>query len=121
MESIKTIDEFHELVECKKYTILCFIGSNVASGSVVEATYTHITTAIPTEMLSIVTINLNENPAISLVADVKEEMMLVFMNGREIARHPGIAPDQLEYVVSKTLCGLGEAKEGFAQAICSKI
>jgi hypothetical protein len=24
-------------------------------------------------------------------------------------------------VVSKTLCGLGEAKEGFAQAICSKI
>lgn len=79
-----------------------------------EATYAHITTAIPTEMLSIVTINLNENPAIYLVTDVKEEMMLVFMNEKEIARYPSVAPDQLEYVVSKTLCGLGDAKEGFA-------
>jgi hypothetical protein len=71
-------------------------------------------------MLSVVNINMNESPAISLVADVQEEMLLVFMNGREIARHPGIAPDQLEYVVSKTLCGLGEAKEGFMQVTCSQ-
>lgn len=116
----RLIHEFHELVDRNKYTIVCFLSSIFTYGSVVEPTYTRITTAIPTEMLSIVIINLNESPAISSLADVKEEMLLVFMNGKEIARHPGIAPDQLEYVVSKTLCGLGETKQGFTQGICSR-
>lgn len=56
---------------------------------------------------------MNESSAIPLDANVKEEMLLVFMHGEEIARHHGISLDQLEYVVSKTLCGLEEANEGF--------
>jgi hypothetical protein len=63
---------------------------------------------------------MNKSPDISLTADVKEEMILVFMNRREIVRHPSIAPNQLEYVVSKILCGLVEANEGFTQVIRSK-
>ena len=61
---------------------------------------------------------MDKSPAIALEVDVKEEMLLVLLNGKEIARHPGIAPDQLENVASKNLCGLEEANEGFAQIVC---
>jgi hypothetical protein len=115
------IDEYHDLIVCKRYIILCFISSDFTSGSIGEETYARITTAIPPERLSIVNVNLDESPDISLFAEVKEEMMLVFEKGKEIARHLGIAPDELEYVVSRTLCGLGASEQGFTQAICSKI
>jgi hypothetical protein len=75
------------LVDRNKYTIVCSISSKMISGSVVEQTYTRTTTAILAEMLSIVIIDLNDSHAISLLADVEGEMLLVFMNGRKIARH----------------------------------
>lgn len=48
-------------------------------------------------------------------------MLLVFMNGREIARHPGIASDHLEYVFRNFVLTGREIKEGFTQVDCSRI
>lgn len=67
-----------------------------------------------TEVLSIIKANIKESSAFSLDVNVKETMLLVFMNGKEIARHPVIAPEKLDYVVSKILYELEEVNEGFS-------
>lgn len=117
-DDLRRVGEFQNLVEPKKYTILRFFNPDVGLQSAAKATYSHITTAVPADLLCVVGININRSPAICSNANVTEEMILVFKNGKEIERHLGTKPDQLEYIISKTLCGLGEAGEDFSEIAC---
>lgn len=110
-DDLRRVGDFQNLVERKRYTILRFFNPDVELRSAAKAIYSHITTAVPADLLCVVNININGCPAICLDANVTEEMMLVFKNGKEIGRHLGSKPDQLEYIISKTLCGLGEVGE----------
>lgn len=106
------------MVERKIYTILRFFNPDDGLQSAAKAAYSHITTAVLADLLCVVGININRCPAICLNASVTEEMIVVFKNGKEIERCIGTEPDQLEYIVSKSLCGLGEAGEDFSEIAC---
>ena len=56
--------------------------------------------------LDIFSVNLEECPEISRAASVYEPALVVFKDGREVTRYAGAHIDQIEYVVSRVLCGL---------------
>ena len=51
-------------------------------------------------------VDVEEYPEICQAANVNAPVLVVFKNGQEVIRYPGGNVEQIEYVVSRILCGL---------------
>lgn len=62
--------------------------------------------ASATGIFTVLSVDMRINPEISRVANIEAPMLVVFKDGQELTRYHGGTPDQMEYVVSRVLCGL---------------
>ncbi|KAJ5565515.1 hypothetical protein N7513_001757 [Penicillium frequentans] len=89
-----------------KHVFVCFIESNPPLEKDVQTAYKNIISTLSNECLQILIIEDKGHIDICDEMKVETPTTLIFEEGKEIARYTGASPDQLEYLVSKNLCGM---------------
>jgi hypothetical protein len=92
---------FHDCVTLNKHTFVCFTSSGKPS------LYSKVSTDIlRDEGIRIYIVNMSTCSEICEEVHTINETIIVFNYGKEVGRVFGASSDQLEYLVSKILCGL---------------
>lgn len=86
-------------------TIFRFFDGEIRKSQVISAAEV-VSTIDTSKSLDLFSVNLKRYPEISQTANVHAPMLVIFKDGQEVTRYPGGHIDQIEYVVSRVLCGL---------------
>lgn len=89
-----------------KHVFVYFIESNPPLEKDVQEAYKNIISTLPNECLHILIVETQGRMDICDEMNVETPTTLIFEEGNEIARCTGASSDQLEYLVSKSLCGM---------------
>lgn len=100
------LETYNNIIQRSEFSIFIFKILKSSSLSTVEQACNKFTSSITGDTVSFHIVDIGESERISLAARVEEPTVVLYSRGRELVRLYGGFPEQIEYLVSRALCGL---------------
>ena len=100
----KRIEDFREIIEWPKFTFFHFVQKRTPNN--ILETSDDITSTRYIKDLTPFLVDLESHPDISKEAEVETDSLVIFKNGKELARYLSVTSDQMDYLMSLALSGL---------------
>ncbi|KAE8151813.1 hypothetical protein BDV25DRAFT_138524 [Aspergillus avenaceus] len=109
---ITDVDTYHDVVGGTSYAVFNFRDCRCRPSDTDEA-YEDIASYACTDTVAFYEVDM-EDPMISQKAQVERPTLILYKDGREVERYTKPRPPQLEYLVSRALCGLTQISAGLS-------